>query len=116
MREIEFRGIDKVTGKWVYGYYAPFFGIPMIEVDSAQGKCEIIPETLGQLIAVDKNDKKVFEDDRVIRVLEWSDEDNEYVPVGGRYPMPAAFDDYAAILNGEVVLSEAKKCFSSTKG
>ena len=59
MRTIKFRGIDAVTGKYVYGYYCPYRGnknLPGIEIEA--GFVEIEPESVSQLVGLDKNGRE----------------------------------------------------------
>ncbi len=103
MRTIKFRGVDAVTGKVVYGYYNPFLNaeqLPMIA--TAQGDVLIKDESLAQLIGVDVFNKEIYEGDMVLRIKDWDDERADYVEAKA-FPMPAEFDDYTAIANGEIV-------------
>ena len=75
-REILFRGKRIDNGEWVEGYYVKAEKLDhsgdehfIIEY-AADGKTyEVIPETVGQYTGrIDKNGKKVFEDD-VVRIF-----------------------------------------------
>lgn len=103
MRQIKFRGIDALTGKYVYGYYNPFLGhedLPMIAIK--EGGVVIKPDSVEQLIGRDKNGREVYEGDEVERIREWNDEEDCYVNVT-MFPMKATFYDYGAIAEGEII-------------
>lgn len=84
-RKILFRGKDKATGEWVYGYYVHFTDylrereIHLIFTGSADSMPEITgqgydfigehfevePETVGQFVCLDCKGNNLFEDDIV---------------------------------------------------
>jgi uncharacterized phage protein (TIGR01671 family) len=69
MRDIEFRGKNKKTGKWVFGYLTKTkVARPAIEVlniaRATLAKFEIDPETVGEFTGLlDRNGMKIFEGD-----------------------------------------------------
>ena len=104
MRQIKFRGRDIETGEYVYA-------------ELGQVSAEINPEYLtfitddihtvsnesvAQLIGIDANGREVYEGDTVIRIAGDEDFNPEKT-----FPMAAAFDDYAAIRDEEIILVEA---------
>ena len=107
MRQIKFRGLT-LEGKFIYGDYRRIGVRPHIY---KRGQCyyeeravEVTPESVAQLIGIDANGREVYEGDTVIRIAGDEDFNPEKT-----FPMAAAFDDYAAIRDEEIVLVEAAK-------
>ena len=104
MREIKFRGRDVETGELVFGSLVEYeggkyrFWINPLEGDR---NYPVEPDTVAQLIGVDKNGKEIFEGDAVIRVGGDEDFDEEKA-----FPMTATFEDYAPIRDGEIIKLE----------
>lgn len=85
MREIIFRGKRVDNGEWIYGFITiktrngdgigikydnPKYFINYETWDEGFYNCEVIPETLGQFTGkLDKNGKKIFEDDIVKYII-----------------------------------------------
>ncbi|MBR3499703.1 MAG: hypothetical protein IKO05_12085 [Selenomonadaceae bacterium] len=104
MRQIKFRGRDIETGEYVYAElgqvsaeinpeYLTFITDDLYTVDT---------ESVAQLIGIDANGREVYEGDTVIRIAGDEDFNPEKT-----FPMAAAFDDYAAIRDEEIILVEA---------
>lgn len=114
MRQIKFRGRNRVTDEFVYGtyYYEHFEDTPkeIHAIISEYGEeWRIDPESVAQLIGIDANGREVYEGDTVIRIAPSPDwKDGDFNPEK-TYPMAAAFDDYAAIRDEEIILVEAAK-------
>lgn len=64
MNEIKFRGMDKETKKWVYGYFFKIWDETYILWGTTNGTpnmIEVIPETVGQFTnKLDKNGKEIY--------------------------------------------------------
>lgn len=102
MRTIKFRGRDIETGRTVYGgYKVGRCGEPII-ITNFTAAYEVTPDSVAQLIGIDAHGREVYEGDTVIRIAGDEDFNPEKT-----FPMAAAFDDYAAIRDEEIVLVEA---------
>ena len=102
MRQIKFRGREVDTGHIVYGNYLQS-GNGASYIVNALFISKVEPDTVGQLIAVDKNRRDIYEGDLVERIADY-DEDFDRAKT---FPMAATFDDFSAINNGEIILAEA---------
>lgn len=106
MRQIKFRG-ETLGGRIVYGFFCctevEDVTLPCIIVEEGDYR-QVKPESVAQLIGIDANGREVYEGDTVIRIAGDEDFNPEKT-----YPMAAAFDDYAAIRDEEIVLVEAAK-------
>ena len=99
MREILFRGKDKRSGKWYFGYYHVTHGTPAIfketEIDPREDYAFVDPSTVGQYTGLtDKNGRKIFEGDIVEGNSEYFTYTHPYGKVvydGGQYLI--SFDD-----------------------
>jgi uncharacterized phage protein (TIGR01671 family) len=82
---IEFRGKDKKTGEWRYGYYYSECDLYYIWKDRQKESMtkrntfhEVDPATIGQYTGLkDKDGRKIFEGDKVRYRFEYSGEDDE---------------------------------------
>jgi len=109
MREILFRGKRIDNGEWVYGNYyhccGTAYGAIFIVVNDF-GFIEVIPHTVGQYTGlIDKNEKKIFEGDKVISeygtigIVEWDNEECSFlVNIGDDYQM-LTDSEYVVISN-----------------
>jgi hypothetical protein len=83
MREYKFRGIDKVTGEWVYGYYTRnVFGDHTIVVQNcfvdgtvnSSTAIQVFPESVGQFTGwQDSENADLYEGDKI--EIFWYDND-----------------------------------------
>ena len=110
MRQIKFRGhalldsCGESVDKIVYGDIIQEYNVVKV-FDWEDGDIyEVTPDSVSQLVGIDANGREVYEGDTVIRIA--GDED---VNPEKAYPMAAAFDDYAAIRDEEIILVEAAK-------
>lgn len=66
MRQIEFRGYDFHSSKWVYGYYSALYTNGQLHhfiADVYGEKYEVHGESVGEYIGLDINDIKIYEGD-----------------------------------------------------
>ena len=100
-RQIKFRGHNFFTKEFVYGQ-------TIRETDDGwdfwSGDDWIHCTDCNQFIGVDANGFEVYEDDKVIRIA--GDEDFD---IEKSFPMAATFEDFSAIRDGEIVLTEGLK-------
>lgn len=96
MRKIKFRGnyvgslLSRVYGDYVHKGDAEYI---------FDGVMTLQCTDIAQLIGIDANGREVYEGDTVIRIAGDEDFNPEKT-----FPMAAAFDDYAAIRDEEIVL------------
>ena len=79
MRDIKFRAKDKITGKWVYGYYAKTVASTkitdciIVADDNTVIRYEVDVNTLGQFIGLlDKYNVEIYDGDVVNGGLGWT--------------------------------------------
>lgn len=125
MRKIKFRGICADTrlancGEYVYGDLLTAWEdgneLPKIrstadynETGDGTAYCyyySVQPESVSQLIATDANNAEVYEGDKVKRIRTYDADVNGYIDCD-TFPFAATFEDYAAIIDGEIVLVES---------
>lgn len=107
MRQIKFRGRRIDTGEFIYGDLLT--GGKEFAIISDTLWAMVAPDSVAQLIGIDANGREVYEGDTVIRIAPSPDwKDGDFNPEK-TYPMAAAFDDYAAIRDEEIILVEAAK-------
>ena len=83
-----YRGKRIDNGEWVYGWYMehPFKDDPSKPVSvivQDERPYEVDPETVGQFVCKDKNDKDVFADDKIKALYTWPDTRNSQ-PITGK--------------------------------
>ena len=72
------------------------------------------PKSIAQLIATDANKAEVYEGDTVKRIRIYDDDAQDYIDYDA-LPFAATFEDYAAIINGEIVLVDSADVQKQTK-
>lgn len=103
MRQIKFRGYFPSSKVAYYGDLIHVGGRTLL-TQGDNGRVEVDPASVAQLIAVDKNGNEVFEGDLVERIADY-DADFDRAK---SFPMAATFDDYSAIINEQIILAEAQ--------
>lgn len=100
MRPIKFRGRD-AYGKLHYGdLWQRTDGMIIFDHDEHLWQ-RVHPESVAQLIGVDKNGFEIYEGDLVVRIAGDEDFDPEKT-----FHMAATFEDFSAIRDEEIVLEE----------
>lgn len=99
MRQIKFRGVDWETGEYVYGDLNQGNYVEVCPRIKPRKKKARYVKDVAQLIGIDANGREVYEGDKVIRIAGDEDFNPEKT-----FPMAAAFDDYAAIRDEEIIL------------
>lgn len=93
MRTLKFRGVNNLTGEYVYRELGNIFMTCKGDKYYFGSENDVLPETVSQLIAVDKNGHEVYEGDKV------------YFFDKPRSTWEATFRDYGDIVEGFTLLA-----------